>query len=103
MWLALDREQAHRVIGLSALASTVPELDEDVARDALVDGRWRQGTFFEHFVHTIVPQAAHVTASRSHDLVEQPELGIAAIYGIESIRLDGAFQDSTFVCLAALG
>jgi len=41
------------------------------------------------------------TAVCSDDPVEESELGIAAIHDVEAIRFEGAFENSSFIAIAA--
>jgi hypothetical protein len=101
MWLTRDRDQANLVIGSGIFLGAGAKRDDHVACDALGDGGRGQRAFFQHGPGAVVANTAHITALGGHDLIEQVELGVAAVHDVEPVRCDGAFQDGSFIRVAA--
>ena len=81
--------------------ASLADPDDLIAEDASGSVRVGQRPFFNDLIRAVVSQAADVTAVGLDDVIEQRELGIAAVHHVQPIGLDRPFQYRAFVMFAA--
>ncbi len=83
-------DQAKRMVGPRLRLARESHLHDLIAKHIQRAIGVGERTFFQHLVGAVVAQAAHVAAARLDDLIEQQELGVAAVHHVGAIRFDRA-------------